>query len=471
MLLLGIDIGTSHTKAVVVARDGREVASSAVATPFVGRDGRTEMSVDALRGCLGDVLAPLGDRRRQVVAAGVAGIAESGAPFDAGGRPLAPVIAWTDERGHEAVAALARQFGPALPARIGQEVRTVLTVSKLGWLVSNGMTGMARWLGVPELALHALTGEAATEVSLAARTGAFDVISRNWIPEVPTSLGFSIGAFPPVCVAGAAMGRVSGPASGWSGLPRGIPVTIAGHDHLVGMAGAGAGPGDAANSVGTAETIVVRAPGPPDVAAALAAGLRVSVHPGGEEWAVLVGAARAGLVLEAAAARLGRALPDLDRAAAGEPVAHGTAAGEPTASGTAAGEPTANGTAAGAGAGPAALDGIVDGLARGIPVVFPAVADGTVWAGLLRALAARTADAYRRLVQVVGPCLRLVVYGGGAASDPWLRAKAAALTVPVVRSDASAVARGAALYAGVAAGWWATVDGAPAPSLVPVGRP
>jgi len=427
-MLLGIDIGTSRTKAVLVDADGREVAGAAVPTPFATHDGMVDMDADALRRALRTVLGELGDRREQVVAVGVAGMAESGAPLDAAGRALAPVIAWHDGRGQAAVAELEHRFGEDLALRIGQPVRTVLTVAKVGWLVDHGITGMVRWLGVPELALHALTGVEATEFSLAARSGCYDVAARDWMPEVPNVLGFSAGVFPEVLAAGAVMGRISGAA--WSGLPDGAPVTIAGHDHLVGMAGAGVGRREAANSVGTAETLVVRTEAVPDMALLLAERVRLTVYPGGREWAALFGAARAGLVLEAAATALGLSLQDLDRLAAD--------------------------------ATPVDVGGAVDDLSHGVPASLPDAPPGEVWAGLLQALTARTVDGYTRLTKVAGPSERLIVFGGGSASAPWLRVKAAALPVPVVRSGArSAVARGAALHAGVAAGWWPSVDDAP----------
>jgi xylulokinase len=431
--LLGLDVGSSRTKAVLLDHAGRVVATAAVATPFAARSAGVEMEVDALLDCLRSVVAALGGRRAGVVATGIAGIAESGAPLDASRRALAPVIAWHDGRGREAVEVLERRFGPDLPLRIGQRIRTVATVAKLGWLVSHGVAGMQRWLGVPELGLHALTGAEATEFSLTARTGCYDVTTKRWMPEVAEALGFSVDVFPRVLPAGVAMGRVSEEASRSFGLPAGTPVTIAGHDHLAGMAGAGVGPRDAANSVGTAETIVARLTTLPDMAAALANDVRLTVHPGGREWAALVGAARAGLMIEAGAGSLRRSVGDLDRLAAG--------------------------------AAPVDVAGAVDALASGRPFAWPEAPIGGLWAGLLAALSARTAEAYTRLAAVVGPRDRLVVFGGGRASEPWLGAKAAALAIPVVRSGVeSAVARGAALYAGVAAGWWPSVAEAGSPS-------
>jgi xylulokinase len=398
------------------------VAETAVRTPFVTSGGRVEMEVDALLTRVGGVLSGLGDRRRHVAAVGIAGVAESGAPLDAGGRALAPVMAWHDPRGEEAVALLDRRFGPDLALRAGQTANTKMTVAKLGWLLTDGLRGLTRWLGVPELVLRALTGAEATEFSLAARTGCYDVVSRSWMPEVAEAVGVGIDVFPPVAPAGTAMGHVSPAGAAWSGLPEGIPVTIAGHDHLAGMAGAGVSLGELANSVGTAETLVGRMASPPDMVAARNHGVAVTVYPGGREWAVLVGAARAGLVIEAAAAALGRTPAELDQLAVdAEPVEIGNDA--------------------------------VNALAKGRPVDLPAAPPGPVWAGVLHALTLRTIRAYYRLAPVAGPVERVVVFGGGSASAPWVAAKTAAFPVPVMASDVtSAVARGAALYAGETAG-------------------
>ena len=390
---------------------------------------------------LSALLAALGDRRRRVVGVGVAGIAESGVPLDHARRALAPVIAWLDPRGTDEVALVEEHLGPDLALRTGERLRPVATAVKLGWLVAHGVERVERWLGVPELVVHALTGAEATEHSLAARTGCYDVTAQAWIPEVAALLDFNIDVFPPIHAAGTVMGRVTAEGAAWSGLAPGVAVTVAGHDHLVGMAGGGIGRDDLANSVGTAETIVGRVRDRPDMATAIEQRVAVKLFPGGREFAVLVSAARAGVVLAAAAAALGRSPAELDG------LAEGVA--------------------------PAAVGDAVDRLADGTAPAFPDAPPGRIWAGLLQALTARTVDGYERLVRVtVALPDRMVVFGGGSVSRPWLEAKARALPVPVVRSAVSAaVARGAALYGGVAAGWWPSVDEAPPPTPTPPPRP
>lgn len=295
-LLLGIDVGSSAVKAVVVDEDGAEVGWSSADTPFTRTGDAVEARVVDLTDAVARALAGLGDARRRVVAVGVAGMSESGTPLDDKDRPLAPVIAWHDPRGAEVADRLQARFGRDLSASIGQRLRSVSTAAKLGWLVDDGLGSdgprVVRWLGVPELVLHALTGETATEWSLAARTGCFDVARRAWLPEVADAAGFDVGVFPDIMSAGTAMGRVSTGGGEWSGLASGTPVSVAGHDHLVGTVGSGAAPDDLVNSVGTAETVVARSPALPDVEAALSSRLAVGLFPpatAGRCWAAAPG--------------------------------------------------------------------------------------------------------------------------------------------------------------------------------------
>ncbi|HEY2667304.1 MAG TPA: FGGY family carbohydrate kinase [Actinomycetota bacterium] len=430
-LVLGLDLGTTRSKALLLDASGAEVAVAVGPTPFEASDGRIEASTECLVLAATALVATLGPARDRVAAVGIAGMAECGAPLDAAGKPLAPVIAWHDPRGGDVAERLATRFGDAVALRTGQRPRAVSSVAKLGWLVAHGTTGVCRWLGVPELVLRDLTGAEATEHSFASRTGCWDVVEQVWLQDVAEAAGFPVSVFAPVLAAGSVMGHVGRAAAGRWGLPEELPVTLAGHDHLAGAVGVGAGPGDLVNSVGTAETVLGLATRAPDLRRALELRTPVSVAPGGRAWVVLGGAARAGVVLDAAARVLGRPIQELDAMAEDAPLVDGA------------------GFLAGlqAGAGPK--------VAEGPP--------GAVWRGLLRALSERTAETAGRVAELV-PAERLLVIGGGAASRPWMREKAAVVALPIVRPrTAQAVARGAAVLAGQAAGWWASPEEAPRP--------
>jgi xylulokinase len=457
-LLLGLDVGTTRIKAVVLDAAGVEQVGASVATPFVASAAGVDMGVADLGRALAGVIAALGPAREEVAAVGLAGMAESGTPLRAG-RPVGPVIAWHDGRGEDTVASLERRFGPALARWTGRRVRTVSSLAKLGWLLDHGLPEPDRWLGVPELTLFLLTGAEATEHSLAARTGAYHVTERRFLPEVIAHVlagaGSGVEFFPPVRAAGVAMGSVSEEGAALYGLPAGIPVTIAGHDHLAAAAGLGAGPDDLLNSVGTAETLVRRLDAAPDMERALELDLAVTLWPGGEAWAVLASAGRSGLVIDALAAHLGTDPVTLDARVAAD-AASGT--------GRASGEMAPGAGLEGEGAPHGGVSGPMVALGQGIEVPDGSAAE--MWTATLEALARRTAAAAERVATLAGPHRCLVVFGGGSRSPAWLRAKAAAFTVPVVGSRAAeAAARGAAIAAGVAAGWWPTPAAGPTPAL------
>lgn len=434
--LLGLDVGTTRMKALVMAADGEPRRRSTVTTPFTTRGQSNEMAVDAMLEAVARLLAGLEDDLGQVDAVGVAGMAESGAPLDGEGRALAPVIAWHDPRGEESVKRLNEHLGERFATRIGQPLRTVSSVAKLGWLLDHGIGGIRRWLGVPELCLFHLSGSHAGEHSLAARTGAYHVVERRYMPDVAAVLGFDPEVLVPVLPAGSVMGRVSDEGSRWSGLRAGVPVTIAGHDHPVGAEGIGAGPDDVANSVGTAETLIRRTAKAPDMDKALELRTAVTLRPGGEEWVVLASAARAGVVLDAAAEALGHSLAELDDLAE---------------------------EAEEAGADPVEVgDDTVRSIQGGNAPELPHAPPGVVWNGLLRTLCERTFESSARSAQLLGPAERLVVFGGGSGSEQWMRTKAAMADLAVFRARApDVVAHGAACFAGVAAGAWPSVGEAP----------
>jgi xylulokinase len=426
-------------KAVLIDQAGTQRGLAVEATPFVRRLAGVEMELTDLEAALAHLLEGLGSARHRVLAAGVAGMAESGAPMD-GGRALAPILAWHDGRGEPTVARLERHFGEALPRQIGQRLRSVSSVAKLGWLLEHGVCPPPRWLGVPELCLYVLTGAQSTEHSLAARTGAYDVVRGGYMADVTGFLGLRPDTFPPVAPAGAVMGRVSRPAGVRYGLPEGIPVTVAGHDHLAAAVGLGSGEGDLLNSVGTAETLLRRHPRAPDIDRSLELGLAVTVWPGGDAWGVLASVTRSGLVITALATALGLDLEELDR------LAEATGVSE---------QPALD------------LDAWLEPSSAGTPgQEVPDGTPGAVWAGALRALSARTVAGAARVTALLGSHERMVVFGGGSRSRPWVAAKAALAGVPVWRSTApEATARGAALAAGAAAGWWPSPADGPAPPL------
>ena len=98
--LVGLDVGTTSCKAVVMTPEGRKVATGRAPTPWTTSPLGTEIDggtlVAAARSALSEAVAAAPTGR--IAGVGVASMAESGVLLGADGRPVAPVIAWHDTR-------------------------------------------------------------------------------------------------------------------------------------------------------------------------------------------------------------------------------------------------------------------------------------------------------------------------------------------------------------------------------------
>src|SRR4051812_17627918 len=139
-LFVGLDVGTTTSKAVVFTEDGEPVASGRATTPWTVTTSGAELDaialLDAVKSAVAEAVAdcPPG----AIGGLGVASIAESGILLDQHGEPVAPVIAWHAPRDHaeradRAKPVDARHFsGPT-----GLPLRQQWSLTKPRWLIDN----------------------------------------------------------------------------------------------------------------------------------------------------------------------------------------------------------------------------------------------------------------------------------------------------------------------------------------------
>lgn len=266
--LIGVDIGSTHVKAVLFgARKGVvHVARRPTITHQVRGGGAYHLPAEmlgAMSAAIAECVAAAGkSKRARPVGIGIASMAESGVPIDRRNQPVGEIMAWHDLRPQRQAAFLERQMGAVrLFARTGLRAEPKYTLPKLLWLREQraaDFTRLRHWAGVAELAALDLTGQLGTNASLACRTMAFDVTTRSWDRELLAFASLNPEEMPPVLPLGRAVGGLTPAAANRLGLTAGIPVAIAGHDHLATAIGAGvASPGDALDSMGSSEATFV----------------------------------------------------------------------------------------------------------------------------------------------------------------------------------------------------------------------
>jgi sugar (pentulose or hexulose) kinase len=270
--VIGVDLGTTSTKAIVQDLDGRRLALVAAATPWTSTAaGGTETTVARLEALLISTVRTAVEQAEmeagavRVVGLGVTGFAESGVLLDPAGRPCTPVIAWFDRRGEEQAADIALRrpdLAHQFVRRTGLRWSSQASVAKLLWFAEQGLTLTRghRWLSIPEYAVHLLGGDLVSEPSLASRTGLLDQNTlRIWRDGV-SAFGLPATLLPEPVRAGSSAGALR-----FAGLPDGLQgaaLTVAGHDHPVAAIGAGAtGDDELFNSTGTADVIARSLPG------------------------------------------------------------------------------------------------------------------------------------------------------------------------------------------------------------------
>lgn len=466
-LLAGIDVGTTHVKVGFYDEEGRCAASVRRTTPH-DLPGLLAAVWAGLAGCA----ARAGRSPRAI---GIAGMAETGVPLDRSGRPLTPLLWWNDPRGAEEIAALDRDAA-ALYAVTGRWADAKAPLAKWLWLRAHEpgvLAGMRWWASVPDAVAYALTGTLRTHETLAARTLAYDVRRGSYDEDLLGLAGLRPGLLPPTAGAVEPVGALTAEVSG---VTPGIPVVIAGHDHAVGAWAAGVRrAGHVADSLGTAEAVMMPAAAPPGPGAALALGVTADPSLDGARTVLVGGLPTSGALIDWLLGLL---------ASAGTTT---TPAGPPPVPGPAS---RAAGDAAAGRGRYGALPGLLDGVrlptgilvepylgGRAAPapdrerrVTLAGLEAGHTAGDLLAAAIEGTCLHVRWIVEELSALTgaapgRLVVFGGQVRIPLWMRVKAAVSAVPVdvVRSG-DAVCAGAALIAGQAGG---SLDDVP---VLPAGR-
>lgn len=284
-LFVGIDVGTTLTKAGVVDLNGTELAHAAVPTtwqrePTGGHAHPDDLFAGAVA-AVSEVLekVPAGD----VLGVGVTSLAETAVLVDRGGSAVGPAIAWYDGRAVDDHAQLKSDFGAE---RFGQATglgtSQIPTIATLRWLMRNVADARRATsvLSVAEWVVYRLGGDLAAEASLASRTGALSVATRQWWTETLDWAGVRHTIFPEVRWAGASFGRAHDLPRGLERLD-GTALTVAGHDHPCASVGIGVlQQSQVMDDCGTAEALVRAVPVRPDLdlAAGLPLGIMVGWH-------------------------------------------------------------------------------------------------------------------------------------------------------------------------------------------------
>ena len=266
MYLVGIDVGTTNTKTVIFDVDTGHIHAVGNSRTIT-RHPEPEWSEFDAEDIWGTVLQSIQaavqqcDRPERICAISVASMGESAFPVDADGKVLHAAIAWYDLRTAPEAQWWENTAGRERIFTItGHIPRLTYGVNKLFWLRNHlplVFEQMYRWLSIEDFVLWKLSGNFATDYSIASRTMLFDQRTLTWSESLLEQAELPVAWFPPAFPSGTAIGSVSKEVAEHTGLPLQAMVTTGGHDHLCGALAAGVThPGQLLESMGTASVLL-----------------------------------------------------------------------------------------------------------------------------------------------------------------------------------------------------------------------
>jgi xylulokinase len=265
-MLLGVDVGTGGTRAVLIDRAGQVLASfasehAAIRSEHIGwAEQEPEDWWRAAREAIRGALAASEARGSDIEAIGLTGQMHGCVMLDADGKVLRPALIWCDQRTQPQCDWLTEKIGferlieltcnPALPN---------FTLTKLLWVREHQpeiFAKIAHVLCPKDYVRYRLTGEFAMDMQEASGTLLLDVAHRRWSAEVAEEAGIPMQWLPKLFEGPEICARVSDAGAEATGLAAGIPVAAGAGDQGAGAVGMGIlAPGSLSATIGTSGVV------------------------------------------------------------------------------------------------------------------------------------------------------------------------------------------------------------------------
>lgn len=246
--LVGLDIGTSGCKAVLIDAGGRVLHERTSDYPLqmprpLWSEQDPERWWEAVLVCTRDVARVAGERSLEVAGIGLTGQMHGLVLLDGRGGVLRPAILWNDQRTAAECEEITQRVGASRVIELtGNPVLTGFTAPKIAWVRTNEpdvYARIAKTLLPKDFVRYRLTGEFYGDVSDASGTALFDIGRRRWSDEMCAAVGVPAAWLPAVTESPVASATLSPEAARQVGLPAGVPIVAGAGDQAAQAVGTG----------------------------------------------------------------------------------------------------------------------------------------------------------------------------------------------------------------------------------------
>ena len=258
-MYLGVDLGTTNVKAVVVDGHGRIVAEgSSPVQRFCTPDGGVEQDIEEIwtATCIAVRQAVAGRNAAGIRAAGISSQGGAMQLLDREDRPVGRVVSWLDGRGRPFDRQLVDELGEEFFAQHIGYYSSGITIGQILRLRQQApeLLDKSKSIGfVGDVMVGRLCGRRAHDATSLSIAFLFNPSLGRADPDVLERLGIREEQLPNLLPATTPAGKLRQDAAEATGLPPGIPVSVAVHDQYAASLGAGSvSEGDVCFGTGTA---------------------------------------------------------------------------------------------------------------------------------------------------------------------------------------------------------------------------
>ncbi len=314
MAILGIDLGTSSVKVIVLDTQGYTLSVSKsdyeVMAPLPGwAESDPSEWWSATVSTVQAAMAQAPEAR--ITAVGLSGQMHGVVPTDEEGRPTRAALLWADTRA-EAELERYQALPPSLLQRLANPLVPGMAGPLLCWLADHEVSSYqaARWALQPKDWLRlCMTDSVAADPSDASATLLYDLPADRWADDVIAALGLKRDLFPSISPSGTPAGTLSARAAEALGLSPGLPVATGAADTAAAALGAGLlTPGPIQLTLGTGAQLIQLCPEPRADPTGRTHLYRAA---DGANWYTMAAVQNAGLVLDWVRRTLGASWDDV----------------------------------------------------------------------------------------------------------------------------------------------------------------
>ncbi len=266
-LFIGLDIGTTGTRAALFDIDGQMICAAAeeyaLLQPRPGwAEQEPERVYQAVCRVVRQCVLKSGASSGSIAGMGLGSVFHSIIALDGKGEPISNALIWADNRSLRQAGFLkAADDGMQIYSRTGCRVHPMYPLAKILWFKEERpeiFRRTARFVSLKEYVIHRWLGRFVVDKSVASGTGLFNIHKLEWDDQCLGLAGICREQLSEAVSVTELAGRLKGGAAAQLGVPEGLPVIVGAADGALSSLGSGSySPGQMVVMIGTSGAIRV----------------------------------------------------------------------------------------------------------------------------------------------------------------------------------------------------------------------